>query len=187
MPKKIKFESFKYRFLIACEHLHHQVNLLKPTEWKAFINRLDFQYDAGDALVSWTQPSSGEMRVVLRGGQAQFYFRGDQPIHVDSSPIMWILNTLSVTGSTQPYGSEVKGACVISAVFSQDSPKSHERIGFSIAMKNMHPLEVIPMDGSGPSSPTFENLKSMSIGGRESSFPYLSVTTPTLFSSSISP
>ena len=83
MPKKIKFESFKYRFLIACEHLHHQVNLLKPTEWKAFINRLDFQYDAGDALVSWTQPSSGEMRVLLRGGQAQFYFRGDQPIHVE--------------------------------------------------------------------------------------------------------
>ena len=64
----------------------------------------------------------------------------------------------------------------MSAVFSQDSPKSHERIGFSIAIKNMHPLEVIPIDGSGPSSPTFENLKSISIGGRESSFPYLSVT-----------
>ena len=34
----------------------------------------------------------------------------DQPIQVCESPIMWMLKMRSVTGSTQPYGSLVKGA-----------------------------------------------------------------------------
>ena len=43
---------------------------------------------------------------------------------------------------------------MMSAVFSQLSPPSQERMGFSMAMKKMHPVEVMPMLGSGPSSPT---------------------------------
>ena len=87
-----------------------------------------------------------------------------------------MLNTRSVTGSTHPYGSLVKGACVMSFESIHDSPASHERIGFSMAMKNIQPLDVIPMLGSFPVSPTSLKVNSISIGATPTEAPVPSVT-----------
>ena len=87
-----------------------------------------------------------------------------------------MLKTRSVTGSTHPYGSLVNGACVMSLESTQLSPWSQERIGFSIAMKNMQPLEVMPMLGSLPVSPTSLNTKSISRGISSTAIPMPSVT-----------
>ena len=74
-----------------------------------------------------------------------------QAIQVVMRPTIWTLKTRSVIGSTHPYGSEVDGCEAMSSTISHEPPWSHERMTFSKAMKNMQPLEVMPMLGSAPS------------------------------------
>lgn len=75
MPKKIKFESFKYRFLIEAADLRMKPKVPGQLAWDRFIDGLTFVYEAGDIRISWTAPQPGEL--LVPGRQAQFYTRGD--------------------------------------------------------------------------------------------------------------
>jgi hypothetical protein len=79
MSKKIKFESFKYRFLIAAKEYapscHHS-----DLRWTDVINNLEFVYEKGNVLVKWEAPSPGRLEASLR--EARFYMRGDTESHV---------------------------------------------------------------------------------------------------------
>ena len=79
-------------------------------------------------------------------------------------------------GSTQPYGSLVVGEHSGPWTSSHVSPWSHERMTFSNAMKKMHPLEVTPILGSGPSSPTSLKLNSRGNNGTSTGRPSGPVT-----------
>lgn len=75
MPKKIKFESFKYRFLIEAADLRMQPKVAGQLAWDRFIDGLEFAYEAGDIRIRWALPQPGEL--LVPGRQAQFYTRGD--------------------------------------------------------------------------------------------------------------
>lgn len=79
MPKKIKFEAFKYRFLIEASEFGMRPQAGNTLPWSEFIDGLVFTYQAGDILIAWTRPQPGEM--LIPGRQAQFYTRGDSEAH----------------------------------------------------------------------------------------------------------
>lgn len=79
MPKKIKFESFKSRFLVEASKYrftpqgHHLA-------WHDFLQRLLFLYDKGNVLLSWEEPMPDRMLIEPSG--ARFYVRGDSDVMV---------------------------------------------------------------------------------------------------------
>lgn len=75
MAKKIKFESFKYRFLIAAQGAAYLPINANQAKWNEFVRGLDFSYEKGAVGISWQLPSVGGMTVQL--DEARFYFRGD--------------------------------------------------------------------------------------------------------------
>lgn len=75
MPKKIKFESFKYRFLIQAGQGHFAAPTNSDLHWSEFVASLKFDYQAGDIWVSWALPQPGSL--VFESGGAHFYLRGD--------------------------------------------------------------------------------------------------------------
>lgn len=75
MPKKIKFEAFKYRFLIAAADLKVQPKGADHMDWQRFVSELTFTYVDGDILIRWVSPQPGSL--LVPGRQAQFYTRGD--------------------------------------------------------------------------------------------------------------
>lgn len=80
MAKKIKFESFKYRFLIAAqEHAFHPVSE-EQLGWSDFIRNIEFRYEKGSVRVTWQLPSSGHIVVPL--DEPTFYVRGDSQKNV---------------------------------------------------------------------------------------------------------
>lgn len=81
MTKKIKFESFIYHFLIEANAATPRVPQASRDAWREFVRGLAFDYQSGDALVSWTAPRAGEHRVPY--DKAQFYLRGDTPEYRD--------------------------------------------------------------------------------------------------------
>jgi hypothetical protein len=64
----------------------------------------------------------------------------------------------------------------MSREFTHVCPWSHDLIGFSIAIKNIHPLEVMPILGSGPSSPTLLKMKLRGKGSTSTAIPFDPVT-----------
>lgn len=75
MSKKIKFEAFKYRFLIEASrfNMHPRAGIFLP--WQQFIADLRFEYQDGDIRIRWDKPQAGEL--LVPGRQAHFYVRGD--------------------------------------------------------------------------------------------------------------
>jgi SAM-dependent methyltransferase len=80
MPKKIKFESFKYRFLIAAQESRRLAAPIGQPRWEDFIRSLDFSYDNGTASISWTDPAPAALTVPLN--EPRFYLRGDTEQYV---------------------------------------------------------------------------------------------------------
>lgn len=74
MAKKIKFESFRYRFLIAAQRGGWVPPAGAPA-WRAFVDALQFGYDKGLARVAWELPAPGAIDFPLE--EARFYTRGD--------------------------------------------------------------------------------------------------------------
>lgn len=75
MAKKIRYESFIYRFLVAAQYF-----ISRPTEaalpaWSAFVAELKFDYNNGEIIISWHTPSRDYITVPL--DEAKFYMRGD--------------------------------------------------------------------------------------------------------------
>ena len=77
MPKKIKFESYVYRFLVSARDVGLSLPPAQRSEWQNFVNDLDFQYSDGCAVVSWTSPKAGSLRTRLRDPSLNLYTRGD--------------------------------------------------------------------------------------------------------------
>ena len=79
MPKKIKFESFKYRFLIAAELVSKKLASQSSPDWDAFLHGLKFEYDKGKTRISWQgeQPGSAEFPL----NEPRLYVRGDSVEH----------------------------------------------------------------------------------------------------------
>ena len=75
MAKKIKFESFRYRFLIAAHQLAFQQKKEAYPPWVEFINDLKFFYDKGDVLVKWDSAKPDQITTPLK--QFKLYLRGD--------------------------------------------------------------------------------------------------------------
>lgn len=81
MPKKIKYESFKYRFLMAAQALSEwRVNPDMPS-WDEFLKGIEFKYAKGKASVSWRTGRSGTMEFALN--EPNFYLRGDSQQNVE--------------------------------------------------------------------------------------------------------
>lgn len=75
MPKKIKYESFKYRFLMAAHELSFRPSGGQDRPWTSFLGNLDFAYEDGCAHVSWGSEPGEE--VVFALDEPHFYVRGD--------------------------------------------------------------------------------------------------------------
>jgi len=81
MPKKIKHESFKYRFLIAAHAVCSHVSGPARQEWGAWFAGLDFTYIDGATLVSWTHPVPNTCSFLL--AEPRFYVRGDSRQNIE--------------------------------------------------------------------------------------------------------
>ena len=75
MPKKIKLESFKYRFLIAAEQGRFDVVATNIPPWNVFVCGLNFAYQRGSVTVSWAGARPGKIYLPL--DKVEFYRRGD--------------------------------------------------------------------------------------------------------------
>lgn len=74
MPKKIKFESFRYRFLVAAQDFA----AIAPADrerWRQLLLSLQFAYEGTHARISWEGEHAGSLSLPL--GDADFYTRGD--------------------------------------------------------------------------------------------------------------
>jgi len=75
MAKKIKFESFKYRFLIAAQGAPFSSDRANQLGWNDFVRGIEFGYEKGAVGIAWQRPNPGCMTISL--DEARFYFRGD--------------------------------------------------------------------------------------------------------------
>jgi 2-polyprenyl-3-methyl-5-hydroxy-6-metoxy-1,4-benzoquinol methylase len=80
MPKKIKFESFKYRFLIAAQDGGPFSADMGQPLWKDFVRNLEFSYEKGAVRISWNIARPGALSVPL--DEPRFYLRGDNEQHI---------------------------------------------------------------------------------------------------------
>jgi len=76
MPKKIKFESFKYQFLIAAKKINFLPVKNNNLSWNSFLKQLIFEYDDGKVLIKSIANSS--IALELNISNAKFYTRGDE-------------------------------------------------------------------------------------------------------------
>ncbi len=81
MAKKIKFESFKYRFLVAAQNSNFLPINKSQIKWNDFVDRLQFAYENGDICIVWQIPASSRLSVKITS--AQFYFRGDAKRYIE--------------------------------------------------------------------------------------------------------
>lgn len=80
MPKKIKYESFVYRFLAEAQAAQRSMRSAERSRWQAFIDSLRFQYDHGQVVIGWQGGETrGETRFAIAG--ADLYERGDDSAH----------------------------------------------------------------------------------------------------------
>ncbi|MBF0232143.1 MAG: methyltransferase [Desulfamplus sp.] len=75
MAKKIKFESFKYRFLIAAQEVFYQPQSSTEPAWNEFLSSIEFNYENGKVSISWQNPNTDSITVAL--DEPRFYLRGD--------------------------------------------------------------------------------------------------------------
>ena len=75
MAKKIKFESFKYRFLIAAQQTRFLVQDRKQPTWNEFVKDLNFRYEKGAINIDWSLANPGSFSAPLN--EPKFYQRGD--------------------------------------------------------------------------------------------------------------
>ena len=75
MAKKIKFESFKYRFLIAAQAAAYRPNCTNLPGWSDFARGIEFAYEKGEVGIAWQLAQPG--RIVASLDQANFHVRGD--------------------------------------------------------------------------------------------------------------
>jgi len=80
MPKKVRFEAFKYRFLVEAERLTITRGPKAYCDWDDFLEDLSFQYDAGNIVIS--HPSVPDLKESFALNAVTFYARGDNEIAI---------------------------------------------------------------------------------------------------------
>ena len=80
MHKQIKFESFKYRFLIAAQERPSFLVNVDQLIWEDFVRALEFSYDKGSVCIHWKVATPGTMTLSME--DARFYLRGDDEQHI---------------------------------------------------------------------------------------------------------
>lgn len=90
MAKKIKFESFIYRFLVTAQNSPYFPKNSDQIIWFDFLNNLRFEYKLGGVDIYWENPSAGGVTVDFDG--IRFYLRGDAPKDVLRQREMGFLN-----------------------------------------------------------------------------------------------
>jgi len=81
MPKKINFESFKYRFLIAVQNVHYQSEITNLPDWNDFVRWIEFNYEKGVVGIAWKFEKPGNISVPLE--EPKFFVRGDSQLHIE--------------------------------------------------------------------------------------------------------
>lgn len=76
MAKKIRFESFKYQFLVAAQDGAYRPASENALAWPCFVGGIDFTYQKGAACIAWQLPIPG--CIVVRLDEPTFYSRGDR-------------------------------------------------------------------------------------------------------------
>jgi SAM-dependent methyltransferase len=79
VPKKIKFESFVYRFLAEADLARQTMAAPERPRWQGFVDRLQFQYDHGKVVVGWGEGEAEQLS--FAPGGADLYARGDDLAH----------------------------------------------------------------------------------------------------------
>ncbi len=75
MAKKIRYESFVYRFLAEAETIGRSLTRFERDRWSRFVASLRFRYERGNALVGWEGDVRGGFAFSLR--DADLHHRGD--------------------------------------------------------------------------------------------------------------
>ena len=91
MAKKIKFESFKYRFLVAAQKASYLPEKGNPLAWNDFVRSLNFAYEKGSVCITWQLPNPGNRSLLLN--EPRFYFRGDSEKDATRQSEAGLLNT----------------------------------------------------------------------------------------------
>jgi SAM-dependent methyltransferase len=91
MAKKIKFESFVFRFLIAARQLQFAPKDKQSKPWSDFVSSIKFKYENSDVGIHWSTPDSNKISVPL--SHAKFYLRGDSISNVAKQLEAGLLNT----------------------------------------------------------------------------------------------
>ncbi|HUK04779.1 MAG TPA: class I SAM-dependent methyltransferase [Burkholderiales bacterium] len=81
MPKKIKYESFVYRFLSEADAAGRALAPAERARWQGFVDRLGFQYEHGKVVVGWGEGAAE--RLSFAPGDAELYARGDDRAHAE--------------------------------------------------------------------------------------------------------
>lgn len=79
MARKIKFESFVYRFLVEAGRVHDELDPSRRRAWQDFIKGLDFRYERGHALVAWGGREDDRLAFSL--AEIELLQRGDTGEH----------------------------------------------------------------------------------------------------------
>lgn len=81
MAKKIKFESFKYRFLVAANTAHFFPVTNNLLSWENFLKDLKFKYINGSVIIFWINSKNDFLEIKL--SEPIFYCRGDTPDNIE--------------------------------------------------------------------------------------------------------
>jgi len=91
MPKNIKFESFKYRFLIAAQGTCYRSESASQPNWNDFVRSIEFNYEKGEIGIVWRCPKPGSITATL--DEVRFYLRGDNERDVSHQRESGLLDT----------------------------------------------------------------------------------------------
>lgn len=75
MAKKMKFESFRYHFLIAAQNAAYLQQDRLAVSWQEFVKAIEFTYRDCAVEISWQVPTPEVMTISIEG--LRFYLRGD--------------------------------------------------------------------------------------------------------------
>ena len=91
MPKKIKFESFKYRFLIAAQAGRFRLANGGQPSWENFVRALEFSYEKGEVRIVWGFARPGNLSAPL--DEQRFCLRGDSDQHIARQKASGLMDT----------------------------------------------------------------------------------------------
>ena len=91
MPKKIRFEAFKYRLLVEAENLNITRGKDACCDWETFLEDLSFEYDAGNVII--THPMVPCLSETTALNTLTFYTRGDADIAVKKQVARGLMQT----------------------------------------------------------------------------------------------